>query len=55
MRELRAARFRQLAGRERREQLLELYSADYFDLMRYLKSGDAEYRDKAQKRFDIAR
>lgn len=54
VRELQAARSRQLAERERRERLLELYPDDYFDPMRYHQSGDAEYRDKVQKHFHIA-
>ena len=54
MRELQEARSRQLAERERRKRLLELYPNNYFDTMRYLKSEDAEYQDKAQKHFHIA-
>ena len=34
--------------------MLELYPDDYFDPTRYLKSGDAEYREKVQKHFHIA-
>ncbi len=54
MRELQAARSRQLAERERRGRLLELHPADCFDPTRYLKSGDAEYREKVQKHFHLA-
>ncbi len=54
VRELQAARSRQLAEGERRERLLELYPDDYFDPMRYLQSGGAEYREKVQKHFHIA-
>lgn len=54
VRELQAARSKQVAERERRERLLELYLDDYFDPVRYLKSGDAEYREKVQKHFHIA-
>ena len=51
---MQAARSRQLAERERRERLLELHPDDYLDPPRYLKSGDAEYREKVRKHFHIA-
>ena len=53
VRELQATRSQQVAEREWRERLLELYPDDYFDPMRYLQSEDAEYQDKVQKHFHI--
>lgn len=34
--------------------MLELHPDDYLDPPRYLRSGDAEYREKVQKHFHIA-